>query len=228
VQRKNRTKSAPPLVDLGGQTAIATKEGAEQSSSSVLGNAWKVLELNKGFANHQDFKPGPILTLDTAILALVGAAAMQKSDLLTESPIACLFLAVAVLFLVGSGYNVMRVLSPRLGHRASSVPFFAMKPVENEEVRTQIFFHDIKRSTEGKNEQEVVKATQNYAKALKEALSDEDELYRQIAEQIVANARVASYKSHALHDACVCLFLGLACSGGAVLTLIWTLNIHAK
>jgi len=183
-----------------------------------LDQAWRILDHNRAFNMHFDFKFGPILVVGTAVVALVGGLLKDNVHLLGKTPLGWAIVVVTLLCLWSIFMSVFHVLagtSPSLTLRDTA--FNPVKGVLDDGRPTSlIFFNDIAEEVAGFRDDPTHPI---FAAILSQRLNDPDDLYRDLAEQIAEIAAITRRKALNVRKAAVWLFYGTVC-GGITLILV--------
>lgn len=174
-------------------------------------HAWHALAITNDWVRHADTKAG-------VTMAFVGATAAALSSLVTKHELwtSALTVAtwVAIVAMIGASWSVGLALVPRVKLKKQKKGRTAVTgPVTTDDAVNLLFFGDVHRRYGDDRP--------SYREVLALLTSDPTRLTGMVADQIHANARIATVKFRWANLAVVCE-LGAALAVGAVALLIGT------
>lgn len=188
------------------------------ASPDAVAAAWKILEHNRTFNTHFDFKFGPILVVASAAVALLGGVLKDYVELLKVpvfGAIIALLSLAAFVCLFMTFLHVLAAISPSLTmFDRSTVPGAGKK--RDKRPDSLIFFDDICRRFASKGNFD----PSAYHTALSLQIGDEEEMLRDIADQIVEVAAISSTKAERVRKSATWLFVGLLSGGAAFFAML--------
>jgi hypothetical protein len=175
----------------------------QDEKAKQLAQAWEILKLNVTFSNHFDFKYAPVLTVSTALLALLGAALKDReSQLAFDTPYGPLTVALAslaVMSLLIAIWKVLTAVSPSLTLKDKSINILGWEKMDDRP-QSFLFFSDIAR---------MAPDAEQYRQHLSDRLQSPDTHMRDLSDQIIEIATITHRKAGHIRNACAALVWGL-------------------